>query len=133
MPTRRAPALPFVRQAVADFITRRDGIPADPSRIILTDGASKGVQAVLTALLTSPNDGFMIPIPQYPLYSASLTLYGGQRIGYFLDERDHWQLSETSLNESLERAQKAGTHAVGLVVINPGNPTGAVLSRENRR
>ena len=38
----------FVRQAVAEFIARRDGVPADPRRIILTDGASKGAQAVLT-------------------------------------------------------------------------------------
>jgi aspartate/methionine/tyrosine aminotransferase len=124
--------IPFIRKAVAEFITRRDGIPADPSRVILTDGASKGAQAVLTALLRSPNDGFMIPIPQYPLYSASLTLYGGQRIGYFLDERDRWQLSEAALTESLENAQKTGIRAVGLVVINPGNPTGSVLSRDNQ-
>lgn len=121
----------FIRQAVADFITRRDGIPANPAAIILTDGASKGAQAVLTALLRSPHDGFMIPIPQYPLYSASLTLFGGQAIGYFLDEDNHWQLSEASLTESLARAKKDGVHPVGIVVINPGNPTGAVLSREN--
>ena len=123
--------IPFIRQAVADFISRRDGIPADPSKILLTDGASKGAQAVLTALLRSPRDGFLIPIPQYPLYSASLTLFGGQRIGYFLDEKNHWQLSESVLTESVTRAKESGINAVGIVVINPGNPTGAVLSREN--
>lgn len=123
--------IPFVRQAVADFIARRDGIPVNPANVILTDGASKGAQAVLTALLRSPEDGFMIPIPQYPLYSASLTLFGGQRIGYFLDEKNRWQLSEEVLSESLASAKKAGVNPVGLVVINPGNPTGAVLSREN--
>ncbi len=123
--------IPFVRQAVADFIARRDGIPADAGKVILTDGASKGAQAVLTALLRTPQDGFMIPIPQYPLYSASLTLFGGQRIGYFLDERNHWQLKEETLSESLESAKKDGINPVGIVVINPGNPTGAVLSREN--
>jgi len=123
--------IPFIRQAVADFIARRDGIPADQAKIILTDGASKGAQAVLTALLSSPRDGFMVPIPQYPLYSASLTLYGGQRIGYFLDERNHWQLSEAILAESLEHARTSGIRPVGIVVINPGNPTGAVLSRQN--
>ena len=76
----QSPGIPFVRQAVADFITRRDGIPADRDHVILTDGASKGAQAVLTALLRTPSDGFMIPIPQYPLYSASLSLYGGKQI-----------------------------------------------------
>ncbi len=123
--------LPFVRQAVAEFITRRDGIPADARKIILTDGASKGAQAVLTALLRSPADGFMIPVPQYPLYSASLTLYGGRRIGYLLDEGNHWQLSGDILSGSLEAAKRDGINPVGIVVINPGNPTGAVLSRAN--
>jgi aspartate/methionine/tyrosine aminotransferase len=123
--------IPFVRQAVADFIARRDGIPASPANVILTDGASKGAQAVLTALLRSAQDGFLIPIPQYPLYSASLTLFGGEKIGYLLDEQNGWQLSETILSESLASAKSAGIHPVGMVVINPGNPTGAVLSREN--
>jgi aspartate/methionine/tyrosine aminotransferase len=123
--------IPFVRQAVADFIQKRDGIPANKDRIILTDGASKGVQAVLTALLKEKNDGFMIPIPQYPLYSASLTLYGGRQIGYFLDEENSWQLSHKILTESIAKAKSEGTHPVGIVVINPGNPTGAVLSYDN--
>ncbi|MDX9724163.1 MAG: aminotransferase class I/II-fold pyridoxal phosphate-dependent enzyme [Myxococcota bacterium] len=123
--------IPFIRQAVADFIAKRDGIPTDPAKIILTDGASKGAQAVLTALLRTPQDGFMIPIPQYPLYSASLTLMGGQRIGYYLDEQNGWQLSEQALEKSLAEGRAEGKNAVGIVIINPGNPTGAVLSREN--
>jgi len=127
----QSPGMPLVRQAVADFISRRDGIPSDWRRVILTDGASKGAQAVLTALLRTPDDGFLIPIPQYPLYMASLTLYGGHPIGYYLDEANHWQLSEKILAESLEGARRLGINPVGIVVINPGNPTGAVLSREN--
>jgi alanine transaminase len=125
--------IPFIRQAVADFISRRDGIPADREHVILTDGASKGAQAVITALLRSPSDGFMIPIPQYPLYSASLSLYGGNQIGYFLDEQAGWQLNEGILTESVTKARGAGVNPVGIVVINPGNPTGAVLSAENIR
>jgi aspartate/methionine/tyrosine aminotransferase len=123
--------IPFVRQAVADFIQKRDGIASSKDRIILTDGASKGAQSVLVALLKEPSDGFMIPIPQYPLYSASLTLYGGRQIGYYLDEENSWQLNEEALVESLSRSNKGGIHPVGIVVINPGNPTGAVLSYEN--
>ncbi len=57
----------FVREAVARFISRRDGIEADPEAIYLTDGASKGVQAALRILIGRPDDGIMIPIPQYPL------------------------------------------------------------------
>ena len=129
----QSPGIPFVRQAVADFIARRDGIPTNRDQIILTDGASKGVQAVITALLRTPRDGFMIPIPQYPLYSASLALYGGRQIGYYLDEADGWQLNESILAESIEKARSEGTNPVAIVVINPGNPTGSVLSAENVR
>jgi aspartate/methionine/tyrosine aminotransferase len=127
----QSPGIPFVRQAVADFISKRDGVQADKDHIILTDGASKGVQAVLTALLKTPQDGVMVPIPQYPLYSASLALYGGRQIGYYLDEENKWQLNEQILEASITRAQAEGTRPVAIVVINPGNPTGAVLSREN--
>ena len=123
--------IPFIRQAVADFIHRRDGITTARDRIILTDGASKGVQAVLLALLREMNDGFMIPVPQYPLYSASISLFGGRQIDYFLDEDNSWQLGERSLNESIGKARAGNIHPVAMVVINPGNPTGAVLSYEN--
>jgi aspartate/methionine/tyrosine aminotransferase len=121
----------FIRQAIADFIQKRDGISADKDKIILTDGASKGVQSVLTVLLKNPNDGVMIPIPQYPLYSATLTLYGGKLIGYYLDEENSWQLNEKILIESIEKAKKDGINTVAIAVINPGNPTGAVLSEDN--
>jgi len=123
--------IPFIRQAIADFITKRDGIPADEKHIILTDGASKGVLAVIQALLKNKNDGFMIPIPQYPLYSATIRLYGGEQIGYFLDENNSWQLDEKILTESIEKAKAKGINPVAIAVINPGNPTGAVLSYSN--
>jgi aspartate/methionine/tyrosine aminotransferase len=127
----QSPGIPFIRQAVADFITRRDAIPADRDHIILTDGASKGAQAVLMALLRSSQDGVLIPIPQYPLYSATLALYGGRQIGYYLDEENDWQLERPVLAASVEKAQRSGTKPVAIVVINPGNPTGSVLSRDN--
>ncbi|MCX5785095.1 MAG: aminotransferase class I/II-fold pyridoxal phosphate-dependent enzyme [Elusimicrobia bacterium] len=123
--------IPFIRKAVADFIHKRDGIPVDMNRILLTDGASKGVQAVLTMLTNRETDGYMIPIPQYPLYSATIELYGAKQINYFLDESNHWQLNEHELNRSFDEAKKNGINPVAIVVINPGNPTGAVLSMEN--
>jgi aspartate/methionine/tyrosine aminotransferase len=125
--------MPFIRKAVAEFITRRDGIPSKAEDVILTDGASKGVQAALIALVNNPNDGVMIPIPQYPLYSASITLFGGRPIGYQLDEQNHWQLNEEALNDSFRGAKQNGTNPVAIAVINPGNPTGAVLSQDNIR
>jgi len=123
--------LKCIRDAVAAFIAARDGMEADPDAIYLTDGASKGVQAALRLLLSSPDDGIMIPIPQYPLYSATITMYEGRQVGYYLDEEHDWALSRDLLEESLAQAQKAGVKTKAIVVINPGNPTGSVLTAEN--
>lgn len=67
----------------------------------------------------------MIPIPQYPLYSASLAEYGLQQVGYYLDEASNWGLSTDELERSLQEARKH-CNPRALVVINPGNPTGQV-------
>lgn len=121
----------FARGAVAEFIRKRDNIPADSDRIILTDGASKAAQSVITAIIKNPTDGLMLPVPQYPMYSATLTLVGGQSIGYYLDEANHWQLNEESLLDSYNTAKMNKLNPVAITVINPGNPTGAVLSYDN--
>ena len=125
--------VPFIREAVAAFIRERDGIPADPDAIYLTDGASKGVHTALRILVSGPQDGIMIPIPQYPLYSATLTLLGCRQVGYFLDESQNWKLSRQMLDESCDAGAGAGTKVKGICVINPGNPTGAVLDEANIR
>ncbi len=121
----------MIREAVAEFIKRRDGIDADPDAIFLTDGASKGVQAALRMLISGPNDGIMIPIPQYPLYSATITLYEGKQVPYYLDEGNDWKLSRTLLEESIAEAHRYGVKVKAICVINPGNPTGAVIDRAN--
>jgi len=121
----------FVREAVAAFIAERDGIAADPDAIFLTDGASKGVQSVLRILISGAQDGIMIPIPQYPLYSATITLYEGQQVPYYLDEAHDWRLDRAMLEESIQKAKAAGIRVRAICVINPGNPTGSVLDAEN--
>jgi len=120
-----------VREAIAQFIRERDAIEADPDSIYLTDGASKGVQAALRMLIAGPQDGIMVPIPQYPLYSATITLYEGKQVNYYLDEHNDWKLSRQMLDESLAEARRYGVRVKGIVVINPGNPTGSVLDAAN--
>ena len=117
----------FVREAVARFITARDGIAADPEAIYLTDGASKAAQAVLNLLISGPKDGVLIPIPQYPLYSATIALHGGAQMPYLLDEAHDWRLTRAELYRAVAEARRAGIAPRAIVVINPGNPTGAVL------
>lgn len=121
----------FVRDAIAAFIRDRDGIDADPEAIYLTDGASKAVQSVLRLLVSGPDDGILIPIPQYPLYSATITLYGGVQVPYHLDEGARWKLSIEDLERSCDAARAKGIRVRAICVINPGNPTGAVLDEEN--
>lgn len=120
--------MPFIRDAVASFISRRDGIPAEPGHVILTDGASRAIDMVIGALLHDAKSGIMIPVPQYPLYSATVALRGGQAIEYYTEEARHWELTEAALETALARARADGITPVAVVVINPGNPTGAVLS-----
>jgi len=120
-----------VRKTVADFIADRDGHPCDPETIFLTNGASEGVFAALDLLIRSPQDGVMIPIPQYPLYSAALTLKGGAAVSYYLDEANAWGLSVTELERSVTEAKAQGINSRALAVINPGNPTGGVLSLQD--
>ena len=121
----------FIREAIASFIRERDGIDADPEAIYLTDGASKGVQTALRILISTPHDGIMIPIPQYPLYSATITLYEGRQVGYYLDEGHDWKLSRQMLEESHAKAKREGIKVKAICVLNPGNPTGSVLDCAN--
>ena len=123
--------LRFIREEVAKFIQRRDGIPADPEAIYLTDGASKGVQAALRILIGGPNDGIMIPIPQYPLYSATITLFEGKQVNFYMDEANDWKLSQTMLESSIQEARDKGVQVRAICVINPGNPTGSVMDWDN--
>lgn len=121
----------FVRQHIADFIAKRDGHPADPEHIFITDGASPGVKMSLNMLIRSKKDGIMIPIPQYPLYSATIELLGGKQVDYYLEEEKEWALSVDELDRQYEAAVADGIDVRALAVINPGNPTGQVMSYEN--
>ncbi len=123
--------LRFVREAVAEFVRARDGIAVDPEAIFLTDGASKGVQSVLRLLIDDARDGVMIPIPQYPLYSATITLYGGTQVPYHLLESAEWKLSRDVLDRALAGAKAKGIRTRAVCVINPGNPTGSVLDEKS--
>ncbi|XP_023513773.1 alanine aminotransferase 2, mitochondrial [Cucurbita pepo subsp. pepo] len=121
-----------LRDAIADGIEARDGFPADPNDIFLTDGASPAVHMMMQLLISSEKDGILCPIPQYPLYSASIALHGGTLVPYYLDEASGWGLEISDLKKQLESARSKNISVRALVVINPGNPTGQVLTKENQ-
>ncbi|KAG8388446.1 hypothetical protein BUALT_Bualt02G0126700 [Buddleja alternifolia] len=122
-----------LRDTIAAGIEARDGFPADPNDIFLTDGASPAVHMMMQLLIRSKNDGIFCPIPQYPLYSASIALHGGTLVPYYLDEATGWGLEISELMNQLQQAKSKGITVRALVVINPGNPTGQVLAENNQR
>ncbi|KAG5538037.1 hypothetical protein RHGRI_025207 [Rhododendron griersonianum] len=122
-----------LRDTIAAGIEARDGFPADPNDIFLTDGASPAVHMMMQLLTRSEEDGILCPIPQYPLYSASIALHGGTLVPYYLNEATGWGLEIPELKKQLEAAKSKGITVRSLVVINPGNPTGQVLAEDNQR
>jgi alanine transaminase len=87
----------------------------------------------MSTLIRDENDAFLVPIPQYPLYSATLTLYGGTLLPYYLEEEKGWALDVAALKKTCDDARAAGKNVRALVVINPGNPTGAALDLANQK
>lgn len=126
----------FIREAVARFIDKRDqvgathGVKSDPNQIFITNGASEGAKYLIDMLITKSTDGIMIPIPQYPLYSATIKKAGGFQVNYYPDEDQGWVFDKSILETALVDAREKGITVKAIVVINPGNPTGSVLDEK---
>ncbi|KNE61914.1 hypothetical protein AMAG_07183 [Allomyces macrogynus ATCC 38327] len=121
--------IPAIRNSVAKFMEQRDGFPANPDHIFLTAGASPGVQTILQALIAHDQVGVLVPIPQYPLYTAAISLCNGRAVPYYLDEEGAWTMRADEVRRAIAEARNGGTDVRALCVINPGNPTGNVLSK----
>jgi aspartate/methionine/tyrosine aminotransferase len=126
----------FIREAVARYIDARDdveapgGVRSNPDTIFITNGASESARYIIDLLVAGERDGIMIPIPQYPLYSATIKKAGGVQVNYYPDEDGGWTFDRRMLDACLAEARKNGTTVKAIVVINPGNPTGAVLDEK---
>jgi alanine transaminase len=122
---------PGIRDSVAKFIEKRDGFPSNPQDLFLTSGASFGVSTILNVICNDPKAGILVPIPQYPLYTATLSLLNARCVPYLLEEEKAWGTDVNAILKSIEDAKAAGTDVRAVVVINPGNPTGASLSADD--
>jgi len=91
--------------------------------IYLGNGVSELITIAMQALLND-NDEVLIPAPDYPLWTAAVSLSGGKPIHYLCDEQADWYPSITDIESKITARTRA------LVIINPNNPTGAVYSRE---
>ena len=124
---------PAIRVSVAKFLERRDGYPADWENIFLSAGASSGVNTLMNVICSKPETGILVPIPQYPLYTATLSVLNARCVPYYLEERKAWGTDINAIRQSYQKAMSEGTDVRAIVVINPGNPTGASLSDNDVR
>ena len=123
--------VPAIRRSVAKYIENRDGFPADPNNIYLSAGASSGVNTLMNVVCANEKVGVLVPIPQYPLYTATLSLLNAQCCPYYLDEAAGWGTDLEVIRNSYKEAKDKGIDVRAIVIINPGNPTGASLPRKD--
>lgn len=87
--------------------------------IYLGNGASELIVMAMNALLNN-GDEVLVPAPDYPLWTAAVSLSGGVPIHYVCDEQNEWMPDLDDLKNKITEKTRA------IVVINPNNPTGAL-------
>jgi len=107
------------RKAVVHYTQEKGirGVGVDD--VTLGNGASELIVMALNALLDS-GDEILVPTPDYPLWTAAVSLSGGRPVHYLCDEGADW------LPDLDDLRRKITPNTRGIVVINPNNPTGAV-------
>ncbi|MGM5594811.1 pyridoxal phosphate-dependent aminotransferase [Corynebacterium glucuronolyticum] len=109
------------------IVTRYETIPGFPDfdvdDVYIGNGVSELITMITQALLND-GDEVLIPMPDYPLWTAATSLAGGKAVHYLCDEDNEWMPSVEDIRAKVTDKTKA------IVVINPNNPTGAVYSRD---
>jgi alanine-synthesizing transaminase len=111
------------RKAVMQHYQSRGILDVDIEDIYLGNGASELIVMAMQALLNT-GDEVLIPSPDYPLWTAAVTLSSGKAVHYLCDEKHNWQPNIDDIKSKINDKTKA------IVVINPNNPTGAVYSKK---
>ena len=111
------------RKAIMQYCQIK-GIPnVGMNDIYTVNGVSEMITMSMQALLNN-GDEILVPAPDYPLWTASVSLGGGTPIHYMCDEQADWNPDIDDIKKKITDRTK------GIVIINPNNPTGAVYSRE---
>ena len=111
------------REAICEYC-REKGIPNVGINDVFTgNGVSELITLSMQGLLDN-GDEVLVPTPDYPLWTASVTLAGGKAVHYICDEQSNWYPDIEDMRRKVTDKTK------GIVVINPNNPTGAVATRE---
>ncbi|MDH5387741.1 MAG: pyridoxal phosphate-dependent aminotransferase [Gammaproteobacteria bacterium] len=107
------------RKAVMQYCQHKGIKGVDIDDIYLGNGVSELIVMSMQALLDN-GDEILVPAPDYPLWTASVSLSGGKPVHYLCDEKSDWSPDL----EDMERKITKNTR--GIVIINPNNPTGAL-------
>ncbi|MDO8768993.1 MAG: pyridoxal phosphate-dependent aminotransferase [Burkholderiaceae bacterium] len=109
------------RKAVMHSTQQQGIVGVTLDDIYLGNGASELIVMATNALLDT-GDEMLIPAPDYPLWTAAVSLSGGKPVHYMCDEANGWMPNIDDIRAKITPATK------GIVVINPNNPTGALYS-----
>lgn len=111
------------RKAVVQHYQRRGIRSFDVEDVYIGNGVSELIVMAMQALLNN-GDELLVPAPDYPLWTAAVSLSGGNPVHYICDEESDWYPDLEDIK------QKINSKTRGIVLINPNNPTGAVYSRD---
>ncbi len=111
------------RKAIVHYTQQKGIAGVGIDDVFIGNGASELITMSLNALLNN-GDEVLIPAPDYPLYTAAVSLSGGRPVHYICDERADWYPDLDDIRAKITPNTKA------IVVINPNNPTGALYPRE---
>jgi alanine-synthesizing transaminase len=109
------------RKAVVQYYQQKGVFDLDLGDVYLGNGVSELIVMSLQALLND-GDEVLVPAPDYPLWTAAVSLAGGTAVHYLCDEQSDWFPDVDDIEAKVTDRTKA------IVVINPNNPTGAVYS-----
>ncbi|HGI4681397.1 TPA: pyridoxal phosphate-dependent aminotransferase [Streptococcus agalactiae] len=110
------------RKAVMQYYQLQN-IHVDMDDIYIVNGVSEGISMSMQALLDN-DDEVLVPMPDYPLWTACVSLAGGNAVHYICDEEANWYPDIDDIKSKITSKTKA------IVLINPNNPTGAVYPRK---
>ncbi|MEW6990934.1 pyridoxal phosphate-dependent aminotransferase [Colwelliaceae bacterium 6441] len=111
------------RVAVMQYFQQNGILDVSVDDIFIGNGVSELIVMAMQGLLNN-DDEVLIPAPDYPLWTAAVSLSGGSPIHYRCDEENHWFPDLNDIESKITTKTKA------IVLINPNNPTGAVYSEE---
>ncbi|PSV24689.1 MULTISPECIES: pyridoxal phosphate-dependent aminotransferase [unclassified Photobacterium] len=111
------------RKAVVQHYQKRGLLDLDVEDVYIGNGVSELIVMAMQALLNH-KDEILVPSPDYPLWTAAVSLSGGTPVHYTCDEQSDWYPDLDDIKK------KITPNTRGIVLINPNNPTGAVYSRD---